>query len=170
MNDAQRALLDRLRELVIETPKSGALNAGKQPYHPTRFAQAVERRADDGDALVKYVRAKVHAPATDGYDALIEAGRPDLTVEALVADADAPWTPEFDDDDRRAASERLGTMLEADRVRRDAAEAEAVEADRRIITLMNQQRADQGKGPLSPAQEAQVMERRASQRAAPPVT
>jgi hypothetical protein len=166
VNDAQRALLERLRELVIETPKSGALNAGKQPYHPTRFAQAVERRADDGDALVKYVRAKVHEPATDGYDALIEAGRPDLTVEALVADANAPWTSEFDEDDRRAANERLENMLEANQVRRDAAEAEAVESDRRILTLMNKQRADQGKGPLSPAQEAQVMERLASQRAA----
>ena len=115
---------------------------------------------------MKYVRAKVLEPATDGYDALIEAGRPDLTVEALVADANAPWASEFTDADRRAADERLGTMLESDRVRRAAAEAEAVKADRRIITLMNQQRADQGKDPLSPAQEAQVMERLAAKRAA----
>ena len=115
---------------------------------------------------MKYVRAKVHEPATDGYDALVEVGRPDLTVEALVADADAPWAREFTDDDRRAARERLGSMIEADRVRRSAAEAEAVEADRRIVALMNTRRADQGKGPLSPAQEAQVMERLASERAA----
>jgi hypothetical protein len=52
MNPAQMALLDRLREIIEETPKSGALNAAKQPLHVNRFAQAVEARAEDGDALV----------------------------------------------------------------------------------------------------------------------
>jgi hypothetical protein len=166
VNAAQRALLARLRELVIETPASGALNAGKKPYHPTRFAQAVERRAEDGAELVKYVRAKVYAPATDGYDALIEAGRPDLTVEAVVADADAPWAAVFSDDDRFAASERLGTMLEADRAKRASVEAAAVGKDRRIVALMNERRAGEGKPPLTPEQEAQILARLTAKRAA----
>lgn len=80
MNAAQKALLTRLRELVEETPKSDALNAGKRALHITRFAQAVERRAEDGNALVKYARAKVHEAPTGGYTSLIEANRPDLTL------------------------------------------------------------------------------------------
>jgi hypothetical protein len=47
--------LARLREIIEETPKSGALNAGKRPLHVTRLAQAVERRAEDGDALAAEV-------------------------------------------------------------------------------------------------------------------
>src|SRR5688500_14168258 len=79
MNDAQKALLARLRELVVVTPTSGALNAAKRPLHITRFAQAVERRSEDGAKLVAYVRAKVHEPVTGGYESLIDAGRADLT-------------------------------------------------------------------------------------------
>jgi hypothetical protein len=161
---AQHALLARLRELVIETPGSGALNAGNKPYHPTRFAQAVERRADDGAALVKYVRSKVQGPSTDGYDALIAAGRPDLTVEAVVADADAAWAPAFTDADREAAKARLGTMVEADRARRADAEASAVAKDRKIVALMNDRRSADGKPPLNPKQEAQVMASLATKR------
>src|SRR5688572_29867245 len=99
MNAAHRALLHRLRELIEETPKSGAVNAGNKPLHVTRFAQAVERRAEDGPALVKYARAKVHGKATSSYSSLLEAGRADLTVEAVVADADAEWASEFTDAD-----------------------------------------------------------------------
>lgn len=165
VNNAQRALLARLRELIVETPSSGALNSGKKPYRPNRFAQAVERRSDDGEALVEYVRSKVHGPATDGYDALVDAGRPDLTVEAVVADTDAPWAAEFDDDDRGAAKQRLGTMLEAERARRATVEAEAVEGDRRVVASMNKRRADEGRPALTPAQQAQVMARLESQRA-----
>jgi hypothetical protein len=163
---AQRALLARLRELIDETPASGALNSGKKPYHPTRFGQAIERRADDGEGLVKYVRTKIQGPPSDGYDALIEAGRPDLTVEAVVADPDAPWASEFTDDERLAATERLGTMLEASREKRAAAEALAVDEDRRIVALMNQRRAAEGKPALTPDQEAQIMSRLAAKRAA----
>jgi hypothetical protein len=166
VNDAQRALLARLRELVTETPASGALNAGNRPYHPTRFAQAVERRSEDGAALVKYMRTKVHGAATDGVDPLVEAGRADLTVEALVADADAPWASEFDDDDRRAAAQRLEAMTEATDARRAAVESDAVDGDRKVVALMNKRRKDEGKAPLTSDQEAQILARRAAQRPA----
>lgn len=130
MNDAQKALLARLRDLVEETPRSGALNAAGQPLYINRFSQAIENRAEDGRALVEYVRSKVREPATDSYNALIRAGRPDLTAEALAANADAPWASEFTDVDRDAARARLGAMLEAERQEQEAAEALAVEHDR----------------------------------------
>jgi len=165
MNDAQKALLARLRELVVVTPTSGALNAAKRPLHITRFAQAVERRAEDGDKLVAYLRAKVHEPATSSYDGLIDAGRADLTVEALVADGDAAWASEFTDEDREAAAARLSTMVEADKARKGAAEAEAVAYDQKIVALANTRRVAEGKPQLTPQQEAQMLARMAAARA-----
>lgn len=165
MNDAQKALLERLRELVIETPLSGAVNAAKRPLHITRFAQAVERRAEDGPKLVAYIRSKVDDPATSSYDALVEADRPDLTLEALVADADAPWASEFTEEDREAAKARLGDLIEASAARKVQAEADAVEKDRRIIALANKRLAADGKPALTDKQEAQMLARMAAARA-----
>jgi hypothetical protein len=167
VNEPQKALLARLRELIEETPKSGALNAGKKPLYVTRFAQAVERRAEDGTALVEYVRSKIHGPETEGYNALIEAGRPDLTVEDVVADADGAWASEFTDDDREAARERLGSMVAADTVKREAAETEAVERDRKIVTIVNRRRLAEGKPALTAQQESEILARRAAERAGP---
>ena len=168
MNNAQKALLDRLRDLVEETPKSGARNAAGHPLYITRFAQAVERRAEDGDTVVAYVRSKVHDKATSSYSALIEVGRPDLTVEALVADADAPWASEFTDEDRAAARARLGTMLEAHRESKEAAEADAVTQDRKIMAQVSERRVAKGKEPLTPEQETTMLEERAAKRSGRP--
>jgi len=164
VNDAQKALLERLRVLVEETPRSGAVNAAKRPLHVTRFAQAVEARASDGQALVTYVRGKVNGAATSSYHSLIEAGRADLTVEAVVADADAPWASEFTDADRAAARERIGTMVEAHRARRDAVEAQAGEKDRRITAQVSARRIEKGKPGLTPEQEAAMLEDLAARR------
>ena len=164
VNAAQKALLARLGELVVETPKSGALNTAKKPLYVTRFAQAVERRAEDGAALVEYVRAKIHEPPTEGYNQLIEAGRPDLTVEAVVADTGATWASEFTDGDRAAAGDRLGSMLEADRAKREAAEAGAVVQDQKIIAVVNRRRLAESKPELTAQQESEILARRARER------
>ena len=164
MNDAEKALLDRLRQLVEDTPGSGALNAAKQPLHVTRFSQAVERRAKDGPKLVEYVRAKVFEKETSSYSALIEAGREDLTVESLVADADAPWASLFTDEDRAAANARLGDLRDAHREKLDEIEAAAVAEDHRVIANMNARRSEAGKAPLTAAQEADVLTRRRAAR------
>jgi hypothetical protein len=166
VNDAHKALLARLRELVDETPGSGALNLGRRPLHINRFSQAVEARADDGPALVAYIRSKVHEPATSSYSALIEAGRPDLTAEAVVADAAAPWASEFTDADRSTARARLGAMLEAHRRDEEAVEAEAVQYDRKIVADVSASRVAKGKPPLTPEQEQEMLADRAARRAA----
>src|ERR1700712_239506 len=157
MNDAQTSLLARLRQLVDETPTSGALNAGGRPLHITRFAQAVEARAEDGPALVDYVKAKVHAKQTQSYGALVRAGRADLTVEAVAADTDASWTSEFSDDDRTRANERLGKMLEVARQQREAIEAQGLEYDLRIVANVSARRVAKGKPALTPEQEQTML-------------
>ena len=114
VNDAQNALLARLRALVVEIRESGALDV----LPADRFSQAIEDRADDGSALVEYVRSKVHEAPTDSYHALIKARRPDLTVEALASEGNSPWASEFTDGDRSAAGARLGPMLAPYRAQR----------------------------------------------------
>ncbi len=160
MNTAQDTLLARLREIIVATPKSGAVNRGGKRLYVTRFAQAVEARAEDGPALVEYVRSKVHEPATESYSALVRAGRPDLAVEAVVADSDAPWTSEFTDDDRGAARERLGAVLEAHAKEREAAKASAVEHYRTaILPRVSAGRVAKGRPSLTPEQEQAMIER-----------
>lgn len=165
MNHAQKALLDRLREIIEETPKSGALNAAKHPLYVHRFKQAVDARAEDGEALVKYARAKVHEDPTGSYNALIKAGRSDLTVEAAVADADAEWASEFTEVDRAAAQARLGTMIDSHRKTLDAAEAVAVAHDHKIVAEVSALRIAKGKPRLTPEQEANMLRERAARRA-----
>lgn len=165
VNTAQKALLTRLRELVEETPKSGAVTAAGHPLHVSQFSVAIESRADDGQALVEYVRAKVHAKPTASYSALIKAGRPDLTPEALAADADAPWAAEFTQADRDAAGARLGEMLEVHRKEAEATEAAAIEDARRIVAKVSANRVASGKKPLTPAQEEDMLGSLAARRA-----
>jgi hypothetical protein len=164
-NNPQNALLARLREIVIETPLSGAVNAGKRPLHITRFAQAVEARAEDGGALVKYTRAKVHAAPTGSYTALVAAGRPDLTVEAIVADTDAEWASEFTDADREAARARLGDMIETHRRAQEEADAVAVAHDRSILAKVSASRVAKGMPGLTPEQETNMLAERSARRA-----
>lgn len=165
MNDGQKALLARLRELVEETPRSGAVTAAGNPLHVSQFSVAIESRADDGEALVEYVRSKVHARPTAGYSALIKAGRPDLTPEALVADADAPWAAEFTDDDRTAAGARLGEMLEVHRKEAEASEAAALVDAQRIVDRVSASRVASGKKALTPEQEEEMRGSLAARRA-----
>lgn len=164
MNDSQKALLQQLREIVVETPKSGAVNAGRRPLHITRFAQAIEARAEDGEALVKYARAKVYAAPTVSYTALIAADRPDLTVEAVVSAADAAWASEFTDADRAAAQGRLGDMIETHRKAVEAQDAVAVAHDRTILAKVSASRVAKGMPGLTPEQETNMLAERSARR------
>ena len=98
-------------------------------------------------------------------DALIRAGRPDLTPEAVAADPDAPWAAEFSDEDRQAATERVSARLAAHRDDQDAAEAAAVEHDRKIVESVDERRAAKGSPRLSDQQKQDMMADRAERRA-----
>ena len=166
MNHAQKALLVRLRQIVEETPQSGALTAGNRALQVSGFARAVEGRANDGDALVEYARAKVHQAPMASYTALVKAGRPDLTVEGVVADADAEWASEFTDEDRALARRRLGDMIEVHRQAKEDVEATAVAHDRKIADRVNASRIAKGLPALTPEQDATMLRERSARRAA----
>jgi hypothetical protein len=165
VNPAQKALLARLREIVEQTPKSGALNASGRPLHVSGFARALEGRAEDGSALVEYARAKVHQAPMASYAALIKARRPDLTIEGVVADAEAEWASEFTDEDRAAARQRLGDMIETHRKEQADAEASAVAHDREIIARVSASRVAKGLPALTPEQDATMLRERSERRA-----
>jgi len=99
------------------------------------------------------------------YSALIKAGRPGLTAEAVAADADAPWASLFTDDDRARASGRLGAMVDAHRKEQEVVEAEAVERDRKIVADVSARRVAKHKPPLTPEQVQTMLDERAAQRA-----
>ena len=164
VNDAQKALLARLREIVEEAPRSGAQTAAGNPLHLTHVAKAIENRTDDGPALVKYVRSKVQGPPASSYEQLIAAGRADLTMEAVVADVDAAWASEFTDDDRTAATARIGQMVEAHREARETAAGEAVARDSKTLERVNESRAGKGKPPMTQDQEDDMLRNLADRR------
>jgi hypothetical protein len=164
VNDAQNALLARLREIVEQAPTSGARTAAGRPLQLTHLAKAVENRTDDGPGLVKYARSKVQGPPSSSYEQLIAAGRADLTIEAVVADVEAPWASEFSDDDRAAAQARIGRMVEAHREAREAAAGEAIAQDRKTLERVNESRVGKGKPAMTQDQEDDMLRGLAARR------
>ena len=70
-------------------------------YHASRFHQMI---TEDGGC--ETARTLIHAPQTsEGYTALWERHRLDLTVEALILEPE--WHDLFTDADRQAARTRL---------------------------------------------------------------
>ena len=59
---------------------------------------------------------------------------------------------------------RVGAMLKAHRTARDAAEAEIVEHDRKIIADVSARRVAKGKPPLTPDQEQSMLDDREARR------
>src|SRR3954447_20133550 len=129
------------------------------------FARALEGRAQDGSALVEYARAKVYQAPMASYTALIKAGRPDLTVEGVVADGHAEGGAEFTDEDRAAARERLWGVIETHRKAREGAEETAVAHDREIAARVSASRIAKGMPGLTPEQDATMLRERAARRA-----
>lgn len=164
MNHAQNALLARLREIVELAPRSGARTPAGSPLYLTHIAKAVENRAEDGPALVKYVRSKVQGQPTSSYEQLIAAGRADLTLEAVVADVAAAWASEFTDDDRSAAQARIGQMVEAHREARETAAGHAIAHDRKTLDRVNDSRISKGKPAMTQDQEDEMLRNLADRR------
>jgi HKD family nuclease len=104
-DDDRRTLLNDLIELYDLTVAAGLRTKEDRRYVPTRFKQAIERAEDGGDPVRLVYRICRHQ--TGGFDVILSADRPKLTVEALVVDETKPYHDLFTDSTRQVAAERL---------------------------------------------------------------
>jgi hypothetical protein len=154
MDDAHRALRDEIfRRLEAAGDDRNVTNTDGSNYWGPRITKAVKDRDDDGPALVKYVKSVLRKTGeSEGWNALLEAKRLDLSFEDMVLHADEPVRALFTEEDRALAAQILaeqGTAIERKRVEQEAKEAEqeakAVEHDRRIVADVRTGREVAGK-------------------------
>jgi 5-methylcytosine-specific restriction protein A len=101
---------DELTEAFLEAYRRTGNEVG---YWGTRFLQAVRRHG--GLATAKRMLRQRGPGQQKGLDALLEAGRPDLTVEAIVSQP--RFRELFTDEELAVAAERLGDFGRAAEVR-----------------------------------------------------
>lgn len=110
----KRALCDDLQELYEQTVLARLPGRDGRPYRPNYF----KRGLDDACAAnnpVPFV-ARICRRATEGFDVIRAAGRPDLTVEALVVDVSKPYHDLFDDATVHLSEQRLSELDAAGRL------------------------------------------------------
>lgn len=164
MDDAHSALLEEIRARLgaaVDAPE--VRNKNGTNYSAPRVSRAIEGRADDGPALVKYVKGAIRK--SEAWNALKEADRLDLSFEHLVVNADEPVRSLFSDEDRQVAEQALSERTAEIGLKRDEAEAAAVAQDRRIVAKMGELSRRDGK-PWTPEMEEKALARMASQRGA----
>jgi hypothetical protein len=98
MNDADRELEERFRDAMVSIYVRSKKEVG---YNATRFFQMLEDRG-----ALETARVLINSSTpSDGFTALWEAGRLDLTVEAHALDPQ--FERLFTADERRIAADRL---------------------------------------------------------------
>jgi hypothetical protein len=100
---------------------------------------------------------------SEGWSALLEGQRLDLSFEEMVLNAGAPIRSLFDDEDRHLAAESLGAQQDELDRRKSVEEADAVEQDRRIVARVAESRRAAGK-PWTPEMERAMLAERAARR------
>lgn len=91
-------LAERFDKAMLDVYQRAHDEAG---YHATRFFQMLTDMRG-----VETARTLLHADrVSDGYTALWERGRLDLTIEAVILNPQ--WDPLFSDHERRVARQRL---------------------------------------------------------------
>ena len=165
VDQAHRALLAEIRhrlEAVRDDPK--VVNTGGSNYWGPYVTRAVSVREHDGPALVQYVKGVLRKSGeSQGWNALLEADRLNLSFEDMVLSADEPIRGLFDDEDREIAEQLLGVQGAEISRRRDAAEAVATAYDQRIVGDVAARRRAAGK-PWTAEIEAQMLADRAERR------
>ena len=73
------------------------------------MTRAVDQRAHDGPALVQYIKHVLRKSGeSEGWSALLEADRLDISFEDMVLTAVEPLRGLFSDEDRRIAERSMG--------------------------------------------------------------
>lgn len=172
VDDGHTALRDDLyRRLEAARDDPSVTNTDGSNYWGPRITKAVKDRDNDGAALVKYVKSVLRKTGeSQGWNALLEADRLDLSFEDMVLNADEPIRKLFTDEDRSLAAHILGEQSDElarkhDERQAEAAEreAEAVQHDRRIVADVRRSREAAGK-PWMPEMEADMLTRLAERR------
>lgn len=98
-------LIADLMELYELTVADRLTTKQGRQYVPTRFLQGIRRAEASGDPVQLVYR--ICRYQTDGFDVILDADRPDLTVESLVIDTAKPYHDLFTEATRRLSAERL---------------------------------------------------------------
>jgi HKD family nuclease len=98
-------LIDDLMELYEVTVAERLVTKKGRHYVPTRFLQGIRRAQNGGDPVQLVYR--ICRYQTDGFDVILEADRPELTVESLVVDAAKAYHDLFTDSTRELSAKRL---------------------------------------------------------------
>ena len=110
MDQAHRALLEELRHR-LQTAKDdpNVTNADGSNYWGPYVTRAVNDRENDGPALVHYIKNVLRKTGeSEGWSALLEADRLDISFEDMVLNAADPIRRLFSDEDRQIAAQSLG--------------------------------------------------------------
>jgi hypothetical protein len=166
VDHAHQTLLVEIRRRLEEARADrGITNTGGSNYWGPYVTRAVDKREDDGPALVEYIKDVLRKSGnSDGWNALLEADRLDISFEDMVVNATDPIKGLFNDEDRAIAAQSLGDQRAE--IERRAAEAQAgeLERDHRVLAQMDEVRLKDGKSELTDEQRADVLSARAARR------
>jgi hypothetical protein len=167
MNDSHRRLLAEIRRRLEEARDDpNVMNRDGSNYWGPYVTRAINDRDGDGSALVSYIKGVLRKSGdSEGWNALFEADRLDLSFEDMVLHAAEPIRDLFDDKDREIAARSLGDQRDELDCRRAAVEAGEVERDRRIVAEVAAKRRAEGK-PWTPEIESRMLSERAERRRA----
>jgi hypothetical protein len=165
VDHAHQALLAEIRRRLEEARDDAKVtNVDGSNYWGPYVTRAVNDRDGDGPALVKYIQDVLRKSGeSQGWSALLEGDRLDLSFEEMVFNAVEPIRGLFSDEDREIAARSVGDQRgEIDR-RHEAKEAAKVERDGRIVAQVAAKRRAEGK-PWTPEIEARMLAGRATKR------
>jgi hypothetical protein len=168
VDDAHKALLAEIRRRLEETRDDpNVMNSDGSNYWGPYVTRAIDQREADGPALVAYIRNVLRKSGdSQGWNALLEAGRLDLSFEDMVANAAEPIRTLFSEDDRAVAARSLGEQQSQLKRRRETQEAADVERDRRIVADVGERRRAAGKTWTPEIEERMLADRAAKRDAA----
>jgi hypothetical protein len=165
VDEAHRALLVGIRRrLEAARDDPNVTNADGSNYWGPYVTRAINQREHDGPALVRYIKNVLRkSDESEGWSALLEAHRLDISFEDMVLNANEPIRGLFTDEDRRIAARSLGEQQREIERRREATEAADLERDRQIVAEVAARRRAAGQ-PWTPEMEMRMLAERAERR------
>jgi len=158
VDQAHRALLEEIRrrlQAAKDDPK--ITNADGSNYWGPYVTRAINDREHDGTRLVEYIQTVLRKTGEqEGWSALLEAHRLDISFEDMVLNAADPIRGLFSDEDREISAHSLSEQQGEIERRGEAEESAAVENDRRIVAQVASSRQAAGK-PWTAEIEAQML-------------